>query len=243
MDAVFATRMLAAWDDGQRLPLPSRALAMLAAGVDDLAPAALAGMPVGERDRLLMDLRHQLVGSQVMGLVRCPHCQEMIEVEFALPQIRQPASGDARTGWVETGRCRMHVRAPTAGDLVAVAGLRDPQVIRRQLFERCVLAAWQDNEPVAPALLPDGAIVAAARRMAELDPQGDVELGLDCPSCGNASRRVFDIAWCLWQELEVWAARLLGDVHELARGYGWAERDILALSPARRRHYLALLGR
>ncbi len=52
----------------------------------------------------------------------------------------------------------------------------------------------------------------------------------------------FDILSYLWTEIEDWAQRLLVDVHTLAVSYGWSERDILALSPRRRRMYLELLG-
>jgi hypothetical protein len=36
---------------------------------------------------------------------------------------------------------------------------------------------------------------------------------------------------------------VLGDVHELARAYGWSEPEVLALSPWRRAAYLALVRR
>jgi hypothetical protein len=39
------------------------------------------------------------------------------------------------------------------------------------------------------------------------------------------------------------AARLLEEVHVLALHYHWAERDILALTTARRGRYLQLLAR
>ncbi len=52
---------------------------------------------------------------------------------------------------------------------------------------------------------------------------------------------VRDIASFLWKALHAWAKLMLGDVHELARAYGWTEADILALpSPTRRQIYLEL---
>ena len=42
--------------------------------------------------------------------------------------------------------------------------------------------------------------------------------------------------------VEMAARRLLPEVHALASSYGWSEKEILALSPARRRSYIALLG-
>jgi hypothetical protein len=78
--------------------------------------------------------------------------------------------------------------------------------------------------------------------MAELDPQSDVELSLSCPNCGHAWRAPLDIASYFWSEVEAWAQRLLLEVHQLARGYGWSERDILAMSARRRRAYLEMLA-
>ena len=46
----------------------------------------------------------------------------------------------------------------------------------------------------------------------------------------------------LWEEIEVRAHVLLGEVHRLASAYGWSEAQILALSPARRASYLAMVG-
>jgi len=42
-------------------------------------------------------------------------------------------------------------------------------------------------------------------------------------------------------EARDWAQRILADVNVLARAYGWSEREILSLSPTRRRHYLELV--
>lgn len=52
----------------------------------------------------------------------------------------------------------------------------------------------------------------------------------------------FDIGAYLWEEVDAWADRTLRDVHLLAASYGWSERDILDLSPARRGRYLELAG-
>ena len=52
------------------------------------------------------------------------------------------------------------------------------------------------------------------------------------------NRHAFDVPAYLWEELDVRARRLLDEVHALARSYGWAEREILALSEVRRNAYL-----
>jgi hypothetical protein len=78
--------------------------------------------------------------------------------------------------------------------------------------------------------------------MAERDPQAEIELDLECPSCATPFGVVFDTATFLLQELDARAARLLEEVHALAFHYHWSEREILAMAPTRRERYLTLLA-
>ena len=68
--------------------------------------------------------------------------------------------------------------------------------------------------------------------MAELDPLADVRLNLHCPDCAQEWEAGFDIVSFIWAELNAWARRLLGEVHELALTYGWSEAEILADFPS-----------
>jgi hypothetical protein len=73
-----------------------------------------------------------------------------------------------------------------------------------------------------------------------MDPQAEMLLDLSCPTCGHAWQAVFEIVTFLWTEIRVRARRLLREVDALARAYGWAEGDILAMSEARRGLYLQM---
>ena len=77
-------------------------------------------------------------------------------------------------------------------------------------------------------------------QIAASDPQADTRINLTCPECRHAWSEVFDIASFFWAEVDALARRTLREVNVLARVYGWAERDILALSPSRRQIYLAM---
>jgi hypothetical protein len=115
---------------------------------------------------------------------------------------------------------------------------------RRRLLDRCLLSAKNpEGEAVAVQDLPPAALQAVAERMAAADPQGDVQLALQCPACGHAWPAAFDIVSFFWTEVDAWARVLLREIHVLASAYGWREADILALSPWRRRSYLELIGR
>ena len=116
------------------------------------------------------------------------------------------------------------LRLPTTEDLIAIEHMTDLATARAMLLERC------------------GASEEMVALMAEADPQADVQLDADCPACEHRWREPFDIASFLWTEISVLARRLLLEVHQLASAYGWSERDILALSPARRNAYLEMLS-
>ena len=64
-----------------------------------------------------------------------------------------------------------------------------------------------------------------------------------CADCGHAWDALLDIGACFWAELASHARQLMDSVHRLASAYGWCEADILALSPARRSAYLAMVDR
>ena len=118
----------------------------------------------------------------------------------------------------------------------------NPEACRALLLQRCVLSARQGDFTVASDQLPAEVIAALGERMAEADPLADIQLALTCPSCEHDWLATFDIVSFLWTEIEIWARRILTDVHTLARAYGWRERDILNISPMRRQFYLEMVG-
>jgi hypothetical protein len=230
-----AGELLDIWERGQRQSLPERMLALLgAARAGDGAPAALA---VGQRDALLLELRERLFGRQLAFVTGCPNCAAALESEFAIDDIRLGAGEDAEFA-VEVLDYRARFRLPDSADLLALiagGGTRDT------LLARCLSDIRAPGGAVLRAEeLPAPVTAGIVARMAAADPQADVELALSCPACGHGWPAVFDIAGFLWKELHAWAKLMLGDVHELARAYGWAEADILALSPTRRQIYLEL---
>ena len=74
--------------------------------------------------------------------------------------------------------------------------------------------------------------------MTALESAADIELRFDCMACGEAWSDRLDVAGCVWEEIAARARRLLDEVHVLAIYYGWSERQILAMSAARRDAYL-----
>lgn len=106
------------------------------------------------------------------------------------------------------------------------------------LLECCVLTANFEGQAAAVTDLPSRVRTAISERMAEADPQAEIELAFECCDCAEPWTEIFDIAAYLWDEVNAWAMRTFHEVHCLASAYGWSEREVLAVSPRRRSLYL-----
>lgn len=238
-----ASELLDAWESGLRQPPQHRLLTLLGAVLPERSREEIAALPVGARDSALLDLREQLFGPVFALLTRCPTCQEQLEADVATAQLRaRPAPAGPPVRTVSAVGHRIRFRLPTTEDLLAISAQPDLQSARELLLQRCVVGA-QDSagQAVEPGELPEAAIAALSVKMARADPQAEVTLSFTCPACGQGFSALFDVAAFLLQDLHAWARRLLREVHSLAWAYGWAERDILALSPTRRQFYLEMI--
>jgi hypothetical protein len=228
MRALSATELLRVWEwGGGQLPV-QRALTLLAAACPEASPDSLAGLSIGQRDTRLLALREMTFGSELTGVTDCPECGEKVELALNCSDIR-PATetGPPAELAVRADHRDVRFRLPTSADLLAVRS-------REQLLERCLLSGGNH--------LPENLGRAIAGKMAGADPMAEVQLALRCPGCGHQWETPFDIVAFFWRELAAAARRLLLEVHTLASAYGWAESEILALSPARRRAYLEMVG-
>ncbi len=234
--------LLDAWDAGWRMGPSGRAVGLLMSGCRDEDPQALAALPVGERDRRLLELRERLFGPSMTGIVSCGACEERLEVEVAIDELRAPPTGVDRAGQSLTaGEWEVHFRLPNSRDIASIEGLRDEQPARRALLQRCLLEVTRRGENVPASEVPDDVAALIGQRMAAADPQATAEFPVACPDCNHSWSAPFDVAAFLWTEVDVWARRMLRQVHELATAYSWSEDEVLRLSPARRARYLELI--
>jgi len=216
---------------------------MLAAAYLDCSFDALAALSIGERDRRLLTLRQLTFGSQLASVANCTRCGETLEwtVETTDLVMQSPAEPPPSLS-VEVDNYHVRFRLPNTLDLAVLANgnWTDPAAARQRLLENCVLGAEQKGEEVSASALPVSVTTAIVKRMAEADPQADLQVDLSCPACGEEWQAHFDIESFFWSEMCWWAQRILSEVHRLARAYGWSETEILGLSPWRRKFYLGL---
>jgi len=226
MRALSATELLSVWQSGSnQIPL-QRALTMLAAACPETPADLLARLTIGQRDAQLLTLREMMFGSELSSLAECPECGEKIELSFSCSDIRAATETTTRAEFaVESNGREVHFRLPTSEDLLAIKS-------SEQLLQRCALNG--DNH------ITEDLVYAAGEAMSTADPMADVHARMNCSNCTHAWEAPFDILAFLWREISASARMLLHAVHTLASAYGWTEKDILALSPARRGIYLEM---
>ncbi|MEV4503430.1 hypothetical protein [Streptomyces klenkii] len=235
MHELTEERLLAMWESGSEQGPRTRALLLATAAAppgEQVPDLSLAGVHA-----LLLGLGERSFGGHFPCGAECPACAEPLDITVGTAELRPsvPPADSPRTGRLRAAGHEVTYRALTLRDLLAVDSSA-PEA-RRALVSRCVVRVVPDVRP-----LPDAVVEAVAARLADLDPGADTALDLTCPCCRHAWPAAFDIAEHLWAAVEMYARRLLHDVHTLARAYGWTEPDVLAVSPARRRFYLEAAG-
>jgi HD-GYP domain-containing protein (c-di-GMP phosphodiesterase class II) len=204
---------------------------MLAAVASDAGDgAAWVDRPIGARDAQLMRLRCEWFGPQFDGRVDCPACGDALSFTLDLRRFAHALTTDTASCEVSVAGTRF--RLATSRDLAAIADAADVDSAEHTLLSRLQIEGGHEIEWSDAQRSEIEAALDAA------DPGAQIELDLACAECGTQWRAPLDIAASLWDELQAHAQNIVGEVHQLASSYGWSERDILAMSPARRRLYL-----
>jgi hypothetical protein len=220
--------LLETWARARREAPAARALTLLEAVY---AGEGLEMLPVGARDRMLLGLFEENFGSALNGTATCDACGATIELELDVEVLAAPpAVEDAPVVMIEGEPATL--RLPTIADVLAAADCAAPS---RRLAARCL---GRTDE----AALDDDDVRRIGEALLAADPLLDPEIGVVCPECGTDQAFGLDVAGFLWERVEARARRLMGEVHLLARAYGWSEREILALPAGRRAAYLAMVA-
>lgn len=232
--------LLQVWERGLELSQPLRALELLAWGWADEPPEQLAALRAGARNGRLAALRAALFGPQLALTAHCPACGALVELSLALADLTQIAAPPDQLR-VEVDAYLLLACPPSAADLVDAAACGSQERAVALLRERALLAAECASRAVTLAELPQAALDALDAALEAADPLGNPCVAAVCPCCAHGWTAPLDLVAVLWEEIDAWARRTLGDVHALALAYGWSEAAILALSPRRRQTYLSML--
>ena len=237
--ALSAEAIVRIWERGQGEHPVERALTVLAV-LTQRPKQDLAAISLERRDRMLLSWRSRLFGDTLAGHAACPRCGCEVDVSLTANGPQEPEELEEHFV-IEVAGVRFAARLPTSLDIAAVSGYESVEAARRALVRRCLEADVAETSRPADSALDSEAVAAAVE--AELDRRAEVSAGIvtmTCPDCGHGWNVELDVAEFAWREIEILAGRLLSHVDVLARRYGWTEREILRLSPARRRFYLEL---
>ena len=235
MPALSAAALLDLWDDCARSRPLQRTLALIRA-TGDADAEDIPRWPMGRVDAHLLSLREAAFGPEMQCEANCPACVARLEFVLRTTSLRLaevPGAGEADLRY---GEFEIALRAPTLGDLLACEA--SPETALDQLLRGSIRQLRRGGIEVRASELPEDARPAIDARLAQLDPQADLTLDLDCPDCGHVWQTGFDIAAFVWREIGEWVRRTLEEIHLLASRYGWSEQQILALPPARRAWYV-----
>jgi hypothetical protein len=234
MRPIGACDLLSLWERGLvRHPLDRSAL-LASFARPELLPQAVTDLPIGEITVSLLRLREANFGARIPSHVDCEHCGQRLELTLDARELRQPMPhGESVATAIDVAGLR--VRTPTLRDMAVVANEPDATRAARLLLERCTIQG-------DVAALPEALFRDVEDAMEAADPNADLAFEVHCEACGEPSTAQLDVGELLWDELSARARALLGEVHLLARAYGWTESEILALSPARRASYLSMVA-
>ena len=243
MRALTTGELLHFWENGLSRNPVDRALSLLALACPESSTEALAKLTLGQRDGRLLTLREWTFGQRLESLVTCPQCSQRVELNFDAAEVRTSSEVPvAETIVMSLDGYQLSVRVPNSEDVAALKMEALVEQKRQTLFKRCLIHASLNGQMVLPDQLPAETLEIVAGRLAEADPQADIELNVCCPFCGKSWDVAFDIMSFFWNEIEAWACRVLHEVHTLAGAYGWSERDVLGLSATRRQMYLEMVS-
>ena len=199
----------------------------------DAPPCEAAQLSASDRDALLAALHRALWGDRIVSSLECAACGAMYDLSFELSALQRQLLQQAEPARVGASRCiegagGEHFQLPGADDEDSAAQLGIDAGCA-QLLASITQADRADAH-------------AIGTRLDALAPLIDVDLDTACAECGHAALARFDIQSFVLQRVLDERETVLGEVHALARGYGWSLDDILSLPRSLRRSLVQRLA-
>ena len=206
------------------------------AEVDDVWQWTLA-----RRLQTLIELTIATRGDKLELEVTCqnPHCREVIELPIQLSWFRNQANAEPIECRVSEDRV-LGLRLPTAQDQInwLTQDDLDDWVLR---CAQDLITSVNQQTPAEDFKLQPAWLESIEQTLEQHDELMTLELETECAACGHSFSLALDLEQQLLALLQQQQQRLLRQIHTLAASYHWNESEIMALSAARRQHYLDLL--
>lgn len=221
-----------AFADAARPALVTALLAQCAGG----EPADWWAQPVGTRIAALLTLfAADRRDDRVELSAEClrPDCRTTFGFELPLADLAAQAPDTTRWDVALPDARRLTLRPPTGADLMRWHAARPATAeAARALMLGDLVIAGRPTPHDAPAIA--AAVIAH-------DPLVSLTVGAACPACDKAQEVAVDLEGLVLSHFHSRQRAVLDEVHRLATAYGWSEPQILAIPPARRAAYLAIL--
>lgn len=244
MKPLTATELLQVWEKSLDKSLIDKSMFLLsvACSVSDIK--ILTHLSIGDRDMRLFLLRKWMFGTRLTNLANCPQCGESMEWEmsmedFDLEEVNTLPSPRQFNLTVEDYQLKF--RLPNSHDLIKVMNNKNYQNNPNKILEDCILNAKRSGHDCSTSEVPEKVFQTLDEHISKEDPKANINILLNCESCKHQWETAFDIVSYLWTEIDNWAKHILQEVYTLARAFNWSEKDILEMSPQRRRMYLQML--
>jgi endogenous inhibitor of DNA gyrase (YacG/DUF329 family) len=245
MRRLTSAELLNIWEDGSHFTLTGRSLYLLQVACSGEDLNSMADLSIGERDARLLQLREWMFGSRLVNKMNCPRCGELVEWVTEIADIRLQAprlANSTRIVDLQVEDVSIRFRLPNSHDLTRAISNPDYGADPRNILSACILTVHDGKQDLLPQDLPEKVWDAMEEEIEKEDPQADIRMQVECPVCSYQWDAHFDIASYLWTEIDNWARHITYEVYLLARTFGWAEKDILNMSPRRRQLYIDMLS-
>jgi hypothetical protein len=243
MRALTGELLLTAWDQGAGKSALARGLLLLSLALPEADRQQLAQLSIADRNLRLLRLRELTFGPVLQGFGVCSQCSA--QLEFAVPageliEHVQQQICETPVTWSENGK-QHQLRAVTSADLLATLDAPSEKDGEERLLARCLSVSSGSVEAEASTESP-GDRPTILEKFNQLNAAAELNCAVTCAVCSSPQTLDLDIAQFLWLEVRSAAKRLLAEIHELAWAYGWSERSLLRMSPARRHAYMEMLS-
>jgi|SRR5579859_722198 len=240
--------------EGRLMPAALRVTHLITRCLRRLGPVEPVGaemvrsLSVGDREALLLHLRHLTLGGRISCLLVCPKCGKKMDMDLQVQELLFPPYAHTQRlheTEISDGEnsYRIVFRVPKGEDQEAAAALAAQSVDSAAdlLLRRCIEQVTTPGGREIPDL-PAVILQQLPKKMAELDPQAEVLLDLTCPECGAGFIVPFDAGDYVCREFAAQEREFYREVHALSFHYHWNEDAVLGLSRRKRRIYLDLLA-
>lgn len=244
MKPLTTVELLNVWDETAERPLIEKILRLLAKACSADHIDQVSQLSIGDRDARLLKIREWIFGNILRNKVNCPKCGEVLEWESdtsALHLQTIPADLASNEFSFEKDDYTIKFRLPNSLDVFQMTEKELSENSYQIVISKCILSIKKNQKECNFNDLPLLIIDSLNDYMSLHDPQADIKMQLVCPCCDHSWGMYFDIGSYLWDEINNWARKILQEVYILARTFSWSEKEILTMTPHRRRMYLDMI--